>query len=228
MEIIESHGINDIKIMFLDDNNFITKTTYSNFKRGSVLNPYDKTTYNIGYLGEGEWSSIKSNPINIYYIWRGILERCYSEKSCIKYKSYYNICTVCKEWHNYQNFAEWYFKNYYQVDNERMHLDKDILIKNNKIYSPDTCLIVPQRINMLFMQKRNSRNLPNGITLIKNGKYLAKYNGNNIGVFNKLEDAVDAHGCKQIEHIRKIAEEYKDKIPLKVYEALYLWDYKEK
>ena len=73
-------------------------------------------------------------------------------------------------WHNYQNFAQWFNENRYDVEG-RLHIDKDILYPGNKIYCPDTCLLVPQRINMLFLNKPNKRGLPNGI-IKSSDKYL--------------------------------------------------------
>ena len=61
-------------------------------------------------------------------------------------------CSVYEGWHNFQNFAKWYEDNYYEIEEEQMHLDKDILVKGNKVYSPDTCVFVPETINGLFVK----------------------------------------------------------------------------
>ena len=47
-------------------------------------------------------------------------------------KNYLDV-TVCEEWHNFQNFAKWFYENYYEISGEKMRLDKDILIKGNKM-----------------------------------------------------------------------------------------------
>ena len=104
-----------------------------------------------------------------------------------------------------------------------MHIDKDILYKNNRIYSPKTCLLVPQRINMLFMHKPNKYGLPNGIAPMANGRYSASYNGKQIGKYNSLEEATIAHDKEKKKAIIKVAEEYKEVIPNKVYNALINW-----
>ena len=62
-----------------------------------------------------------------------------------------------------QIFSDWSDENKYKCG-ERLHIYKDILYPGNKIYSPDTCILVPQRINLLFMNKPNKRGLPNGIS----------------------------------------------------------------
>ena len=137
--------------------------------------------------------------------------------------AYYGISTVCEEWLNFQVFAKWYNENIYQVGTERMHIDKDILYKNNRVYSPQTCLLVPQRINMLFMHKPNKYNLPNGIKPTCGGKYEARYNHKYLGVFNTVEEAAIAHDKEKKKAVIEIANEYKDKIPDKVYQALINW-----
>lgn len=78
-----------------------------------------------------------------------MLERCYSARYQER-KPTYKGCSVCDEWLNYQNFAKWYDDNYYEIKGEIMCLDKDILVKGNKIYSPENCVFVPNYINVLF------------------------------------------------------------------------------
>lgn len=151
-----------------------------------------------------------------------MLDRCHRESNRDMFPSYEN-CLVCEEWHNYQNFRKWYDANYYEVGTERMHIDKDILYKNNKVYSPETCLIVPQRINMLFMHKPNKHGLPNGIRPTDSGRYYTKYNNKTLGTFDTLEEAAIAHDKAKKEAVIEVANEYKDKIPDRVYQALINW-----
>ena len=72
---------------------------------------------------------------------------------------------------NFQNFAQWYDNHKYECDG-RLHIDKDIKYPGNKLYSPYHCILVPQRINMLFSNKLNKRGLPNGIDKNKKGYLL--------------------------------------------------------
>ena len=78
-----------------------------------------------------------------------MLSRCYSNKQQ-KRQSSYKGCTVCSEWLNFKNFSDWYESHFYQIEGQKMCVDKDILFKGNKIYSPQTCCIVPNEINVLF------------------------------------------------------------------------------
>lgn len=221
MQIVEYNAFNDIVVEFLDLHRVRRKTTYSVFKAGNIRNPYDRSAYNIGYLGEGKKKTYGKHR-GMFIIWNAMIERCYSEELREKYPTYEN-CYVCDTWHNYQKFASWYSRNYYNVGNERMHLDKDILYKNNNIYSPETCLIVPQRINMIFTKRKGANGLPAGVIEKNNGKYEAQYNNKSIGVFETIEEAAIAHDKRKKEIIIDVANDYKDKIPEKVYNALINW-----
>lgn len=223
MKIIEYNSYNDIIVEFQDEHHYRVHTMYTNFKRHQVLNPYDKSVFGVGYLGEGNYNTGTSKKRSQEHrVWRCMLERCYSEKYKEENKAYYGIATVCDEWKCFQKFAEWYNSNKYDVDG-RLHLDKDILFPGNKIYAPDKCLLVPQRINMLFMTKPSKNGLPNCVRKESNGKYSVSYNKRNLGKFDSIEDAERAHYKAKKEAIYEVAEEYKKIIPNKVYEALISW-----
>lgn len=225
MRIIKYNNCSDIDVMFLDEYCYVVhKAAYVNFRNGCIKNPYDKVTYNVGYTGCGKYmTSINGVATDAYNTWHNLLRRCYSDSAKDKFPAYYGICTVCKQWHNFQNFAEWFENNKYDV-NERLHIDKDILYPGNKIYCSDTCILVPQSINMLFMNKPNKRGLPNGISLTQTGKYDVKYCKKKLGRYNSLEDAFLVYAKEKKNAIVKIAEEYKNIIPIRVYNALIDYD----
>lgn len=153
----------------------------------------------------------------IYQIWSCLFDRCYRNPE--KYPAYCDRCEICDEWQNYQTFADWYEENQYKCEG-RLHLDKDILCPSNTIYSPETCLLVPQRINMLFANKPNNRGLPNGIHKEKNG-YSAKYAHKELGTYKTIEEAYSVYAREKEKTIKRVADEYRDVIPEKVYQALY-------
>ena len=107
----------------------------------------------------------------IFKKWQGMIRRCYASEWQEKHKAY-NGCTVEKEWHTFSNFDNWCGENYI----EGYELDKDIKIKGNRVYGPDTCLFVPQLINKLFTNTKVKENIyPTGVHHHKqNGKYLAQ------------------------------------------------------
>ena len=155
MEIIKYNKSNDIDVYFEEYNWSIKNISYQSFKEGTLSCPYEKRTYKVGYLGAGKYKTRENNKkTKVYILWSDLLRRCY----CVENKNItYKDCSVCDEWHNFQNFAQWYEDNYYEIEGQCMALDKDILYKGNKIYSPNTCVFVPRKINNLFTKRQNQR-----------------------------------------------------------------------
>ena len=192
--------------------------------------------YSVGYVGEGEYKTKENGKhTKCYNTWYHMLRRCYDKKFQEKNPTYVS-CEVDKEWHNFQNFAEWYYDNYYEIEGERMHLDKDILVKHNKIYSPETCVFVPERINKLFVKKdKNRGDLPIGVTLYKkSNKFKADCNTYDflnkksvkeyLGLYNTKEDAFESYKEFKEKYIKEVADYYKNLIPNKLYNALYNYE----
>ena len=159
-----------------------------------------------------------------------MLRRCYNERELNKQPTYRG-CSVCDEWHNFQNFAQWYTDNYYEIDGECMELDKDILHKGNKIYSPDNCVFVPQCINKLFIKCDKKRGLyPIGINYDKKyNKYNVSCNNGigtriGLGTYNTIEEGFKVYKNYKENYIKQIADEYKNKIPNRLYNAMYKYE----
>lgn len=231
MWITKYINYNNIYIMF--DDGYETTSTYSNFSNGSLISPYFKTIYKIGYLGEGKYNR-ESNNGKCYNYWRKMLQRCYDDDYKNKQHTYINK-TVCEEWHNYQSFATWFDNYYYEVVDDRTELDKDILVKGNKIYSPNTCCFVPKRINTLFTKNEAIRGkYPIGVRYVeKLNKYQARcsiFNRNkrekervNLGFYNNPIEAFNHYKIFKEQYIKEVAEEYKNEIPKKLYDAMCKW-----
>ena len=232
MRIIEYKNANDILIEFQDEYKIRKSATYDEFKKRNIKNPYDKAVCGVGYVGEGIYNE-KNYPY-IYAKWFSMLKRCYDPYYINKFPTYI-YCIVCEEWHNFQNFAKWYEENYYEIPNEKMHLDKDILCKGNKIYSPENCIFVPERINILFVKSDASRGkYPIGVCWRKSrNKFMSQCNilnkENNrkhiyLGTYNTIEEAFLAYKTFKEKYIKEVADEYKDLIPQKLYDALYKYE----
>ena len=135
---------------------------------------------------------------------------------------------------NFQNFGEWFENNYYEIDGETMHLDKDILCKGNKEYASDKMIFVPERINTLFCKSDATRgDCPIGVSYYKaSNKYTAKCNiGEDgykfLGYYDTPHTAFLAYKEFKEQYIKQIADEYKNKIPKKLYDAMYAWTVEE-
>jgi hypothetical protein len=144
-----------------------------------------------------------------YLKWKGMLMRCYDKIFLEKYPSYVG-CTVCKEWLLFSNFENWFSSRVI----EGYHLDKDIKIKGNKVYSPEACLFVPACINSLLTDSKAIRGkYPPGVSFNKPmNKIVAsvKVDGKSkhIGYFNSVSDASNAYADRKNKEIKRKCEEY--------------------
>lgn len=155
-----------------------------------------------------------------YYTWKNMFKRCYSPTYQLT-KPSYKGCIVCKDWWDYNSFITWYYENKI----ESFELDKDILIKGNKIYGPETCCFVPREINILFAKSNTLRGiLPIGVRLVKN-KYRAFIYQNNkflhLGYYNTSQEAFNAYKLAKENHIKNMADKWKAQISKNVYDAMY-------
>ena len=223
MTIIKYNGRCDILVRFQDG--YETTSTYSRFIVGEIENPYDKSVSGIGYLGEGIYNILKYTKTKRYTTWRSMLQRCYDDKYHSTRPTYID-CIVCEEWHNYQIFAKWYDQNIYNVQDQRMELDKDILIKGNKVYSPETCVFVPNSINSLFIKSNAKRGeYPIGVSWhSRNNKYMSSGKDAYLGYYNTSKEAFEAYKKWKESLIKQMADKYKDKLPQKLYDAMYKYE----
>lgn len=223
--VIAYNSFKDVTVKFHNPE-FITKCRMNNLREGMVKNLLTPLVYGKGYLGVGKYQP--SNRI-LYRVWNRVLERAYSEKWLIKYP-YYAGTTVCDEWHNFQNFAAWCetqkFFNAKDVKGNSYHLDKDILVKGNKVYSPETCCFVPAELNGLVISNKQRRGtLPIGVSFYKStGKFKASVafygKAQHIGYFDTVEDAFQAYKQAKESYIKDMANNWEGRIEDKVYKTL--------
>ena len=228
--IIEYRKWNDIDVYFPEYDWTSKNRNYGDFKNGEIRCPYEKRYYGVGYLGEGKYKVSENGEVTrCYKTWYHMLTRCYSDKYKKK-KPTYEDCKVYEELLNFQNFAKWDSENYYEIEGETMCLDKDILVKHNKIYSPETCVYVPNTINVLFTKSDKIRgNTPIGVNEQKN-KFKAQcsvYDFENkkkkriyLGLYETPEQAFEVYKKFKEKYIKQVADYYKDKIPQRLYQAL--------
>ena len=227
----------DIDVYFPEYNWVVKNIQYNNFKNGNVSCPYERRVYGVGYIGEGKYKIHDKNGklTKCYNTWHDMLRRCYDPKYHEKHLTYID-CEVDEKWLCFQNFAEWFTDNYYEIKDERMPLDKDILHKGNKIYSLENCVFVPHNINLLFTKHDKARGkYPIGVHYDKQtGKFIAqcsvydfeenKTKRKYLGLYDTKEQAFQAYKKFKENNIKEVADYYKDKIPNKLYDALYNYE----
>lgn len=161
-----------------------------------------------------------------YIIWRNMLMRCYSEKNHKRHPSYIE-CSVDERFHDFQDFAGWYYNHDYS--NLGYELDKDLLIPNNKIYSPDNCCFVPQELNKLLTSRGRCRGkLPQGVCFHSRVK---KYNAQvwisgkrkHLGYFDCPDEAHQVYREAKERYVKNKALEWANRIEWNVFVALMAW-----
>jgi hypothetical protein len=183
-----------------------------------MKNLYNKTVYGVGYIGNGSHKiTVNAQRTDASNAWKNMIQRCY--KGLESHPSY-NKVFVCEQWHNFQNFAKWHEENYI----EGWQLDKDILVKGNKIYCPQTCAFVPPEINYLFVKCNKKRGeYPIGVSLVHNRfQATLRKNGKtfNLGRFNTPEEAFESYKGAKEKYIKDIANKWKNEVTEEVYQAL--------
>lgn len=104
-----------------------------------------------------------------YAKWRGMIVRCFDLKLQDNHPTYKG-CTVCDDWKYLSNFIEW-VDSQPNKDWQNCELDKDILVRGNKQYSPDTCLFIPRSLNSFVNGNSKVRgDLMIGVSFIKRSK----------------------------------------------------------
>lgn len=196
----------------------------SKSKKGVVRGDLKHAIYGVGFCDVKYSVNLDNGSIMpSYNTWHDMLKRCYSEKLHKKEPAYIG-CSVCNEWKYFSNFKDWFDSNYV----EGYALDKDILVKGNKVYSPETCCFVPKGLNSLLTNRKNHRGkYPLGVSkasysdnyeaaVYKNGKRV------HIGTFKTIEEAFNAYKVAKEAYIKEVATKYYNdgKIARNVYEAL--------
>lgn len=172
-------------------------------------------------------TSVNGRDTEAYKLWHGMIRRCYKPASETQARVYAD-CYVSEDWHDYQDFGEWHESNKFK--NMGYSLDKDILVPNNKIYSPNRCSLVPREINILLTDSRKSRGeYPQGVSFQKStNKFIAKMSRNGrydyIGLYNNPDDAFHAYKERKEDYVKEMATKWRGRIDEMVYDALMNWE----
>lgn len=221
--------INTNKVTIETEEGYLLHCTMQNLKIGNVSSPMFPKLLNKGFIGIGKYSS---KDKALYELWTSMMERAYCEKFHIRSPTYKDV-EVCEEWLCFQNFAFWCdtqkFFNVRDNKGRSYCLDKDILKKGNKIYSPETCCFVPYDINNVVAKSTKIRgDYPIGVNYHKaSGKFqvnmkcygVQKY----LGLYPTPEEAFNAYKQAKELYIKEVASIHRDSISSECYQALVNW-----
>lgn len=213
---ILAYSGNKMTIEWQDDYKHQMEVAATKAAKGLVDNPYSPEVYGKGFIGVGKFEKTSNgDPTKAYNAWRGMLQRCYHELTRLKLPTY-EQCTVATPWHNFQNFAGWFYENY----KAGWEVDKDLLLKGNKLYSEDTCAMVPGEINVVLLKSKAIR----GDCLIgvskKNEKFVAQMNGRYLGYFETELEAYLCYKTHKEKKLKDLAHYYRAGLSTKAFQAL--------
>lgn len=232
MKIIDYFNNKKVLVQFQDEYHYKMFTSYDNFIKGKPKNPFNKNICNVGMIGDKY--NIKKCKKE-YEVWKHMIRRSFDDKFKNINTTYKDV-TCCNEWLCFTNFYEWIYtqENFDRwSNNDDWALDKDIIIKGNKIYSPDTCCLVPQYVNTLFIKCDGLRGMnPIGTHYDpKTQRYIAQYRRKEgvsyIGRYPTPEDAFYlGYKPEKEKYIKQVAQEEYDKgnITKRCYEAMMSYE----
>ena len=204
----------------------------SSINKGEVKDYLLPSVFGVGVVGVNSIST-NQKPHQEYVFWNSMLQRCYDLSYQLKRPTYIG-CTSSNNFKYYPYFKDWCNKQvgFNSIDEKGtlFHLDKDILVKGNKVYSETTCCFVPQEINGLFTLRKNHRGeQPLGVYF---NKALLKYSASLsikgksvfLGLHQCEEFAFLAYKQAKETYIKEVANKWKEQIDPRVYEALINWE----
>ena len=227
-KIVKYNDNRNVEIQFINTG-YETTVQLVQVKSGEIKDPHIPSVYGIGVLGAKYPSKVNGVKTKEYMLWYSMLQRCYSYVYKKKQPTYEG-CEVSDNFKYYEYFYEWChsqigFNN--DGNGNPFHLDKDLLIKGNKVYSETTCVFIPQEINTLLIKRETLR----GKHLIgvhwsnTNKAFIAQVSRNkgkreNLGSFNTELEAFNAYKQAKESFIKEQAEKYKSQIDPRAYNAL--------
>ena len=223
-KILKYNEKTNVQIQFLKTG-YETSARLHNIRKGEVKDPYVSSVFGVGVLGTKYPSTINGVNTKQYGLWVNMLQRCYSNTHQKKYPTYIG-CEVSDNFKCYEYFYEWCNKQV-GFDNEGWHLDKDLLVKGNKIYSENTCVFIPSEINTLLIKCTASR----GAYLIgvywhkTNKAFMAQVSKSKgkqkfLGYFKTEIEAFNAYKVAKEAFVKEQANKWKSHIDERVYNAL--------
>ena len=223
-KIVKYNDKTNVVIQFLKTG-YETVARLDHIRNGEVKDPYSPSVCGVGILGTKYSSKVDGVRTKEYGLWVCMLERCYSD-SFKKKNPTYEGCEVSDNFKSYEYFYEWCHSQI-GFGNEGWQLDKDLLIKGNKLYSEDSCVFIPTDVNLVLTKRTSSRGQHLiGVCWHKKGKaFVAQVNKNKgkpeyLGYFKTELEAFNAYKKAKESFIKEQANKWKSQIDERAYEAL--------
>ena len=227
-KVLKYNDGRNVEIQFLKTG-FETVARLNHIRSGEVKDRYLASVHGVGIVGAKYPISEGGVQTKEYILWTHMLQRCYSDNSKKKNPTYEG-CEVSNKFKSYEYFYEWCNRQI-GFSNQGWHLDKDLLIKGNKVYSEDSCVFLPQEINKVLVKRENMRGkYLIGVCWHKKGKaFMAKISRNKgqpeyLGLFNTEIEAFNAYKHAKEYFVKEQANKWKSQIDERAYEALMKYE----
>ena len=223
-KIVKYNNNRNVVIQFLKTG-FGTTVELGNIKKGDVKDPYSPSVFGVGILGAKYPSAVNGILTKEYELWKSMLQRCYSD-TYQKQRPTYIGCEVSDNFKSYEYFYEWCHKQV-GFGVEGFELDKDLLIKGNKVYNENTCVFIPAEVNTLLVKSTATRGeYLIGVYWDKTKKaFRATVRKNKgspewLGSFNTEIEAFNAYKEAKEAFVKEQAEKWESQIDTRAYNAL--------
>ena len=227
-KVLKYNDGRNVEIQFLKTG-YETVARLDHIKSGEIKDPYVPSVCGVGILGAKYPSKVNGRITKEYTLWQSMLQRCYNSAYKNKHPTYEG-CEVSDKFKSYEYFYEWCHSQI-GFDNDGngnpFQLDKDLLIKSNKVYSENTCVFIPSEINSLLVKRAASRGeYLIGVSWSKTNKaFKATVRRNKgkpeyLGYFKTEIEAFNAYKIAKESFIKEQANKWKSQIDDRAYNAL--------
>ena len=227
-KILKYNNNRNVEIQF-SQTGYETTVKLTNIKSGIIKDPYSPSVYGVGILGTKYPSTINGRNTKEYLLWQCMLQRCCSGDFKNKYQTYKD-CEVSENFKSYEYFYEWCHKQIgfgNDGNGNSFQLDKDLLIKGNKVYSESTCVFIPREINQVLVKRTASRGehligvcwdkTTNAFrAMVSKGKGKSEW----LGYFKTEIEAFNAYKQAKEAFVKEQASKFKSQIDPRAYNAL--------
>lgn len=228
LKIIAYNGNRKVLVQFIQTG-YEVETSLRDIRKGCVRDRLLPSVYGVGVLGTEPIVDEDGRKLKEYELWCSMLQRVYDSKKHIESPTYKN-CSVSDNFKYFPYFKSWCNNqvgfNKFSSDGLPYTLDKDILVKGNKVYSEDTCCFVPHKINTLLTKCNSSRggNLigvyHNKTKNIFTASLCIDMKQKFLGNFKTEVEAFLAYKVAKEAYIKEITKSYENQISERVYNSL--------
>ena len=223
-KILKYNNKKNVEIRFLKTG-FEAVVELGSIRNGYVKDCYSPSVHGVGVSGTKYPIRVNGILTKEYELWQNMLKRCYSDSFKKKYPTYEG-CQVSDNFKSYEYFYEWCNKQIgFGVDG--FELDKDLLVKGNKVYSESACVFIHKDINLLLTKSTASRGKHLiGVSWHDKGKAFearvskSKGKSEHLGYFKTEIRAFNAYKTAKEAFVKEQTNKWKGKIDERAYEAL--------